>query len=95
MRSACQLYGHAHTGLPYHVDVLEFLQQFAVSVLQTMSLVNDTHTPLDVAQFTLWSKDDLIGCYDNIELVRTRYDSALQQKQLKEEDDRWSYLTNV
>ena len=45
-----------------------------------MSFVNDTHTPLDVAQLTLWSKDDLIGCYDNIELVRTRYDSALQQK---------------
>ena len=64
---------------PYHVDVFELLKEFAVPVLQSVGLVNDAHTPLDVAQLTLRRKDDLVGRDDDIELVRTRYDAALQR----------------
>ena len=80
MGSAGLSYRHALCSPPpYHVDVLELLEELTVPVLESMGLVNDAHSPLDVAQLTLWCEDDLIGGDDDIELICTRYDSALQQ----------------
>ena len=62
----------------YHVDVLEFLEEFAVPIFQSVGLINDTHTPLDVAQLTLRCQDDLVRGDDDIKFVGTRDDATLQ-----------------
>lgn len=65
---------HTHT---HHVHELESLEQFAVPVLQSVSLVNDHTAPRHTAQLRTVRQDHLKRRDDGLELIGSLYHTTL------------------
>jgi len=52
--------------ITYHIKARQSLQQFAVAVFQSMSLINNCYTPVDLPQLLQIWYDHLVRCYQHV-----------------------------